>query len=191
MSTKGRNMDVNSIRTRRPFWLWAALVVALFLAGAGSAALFVYAGVYNIAADVPHTKPVFWIIDHLRDRSIAVRAQGLTPLADIADAGHVAAGATLYANLCTGCHLAPGMRRTDLSRGLYPKPPQLAYGNELSPNQEFWIVKHGIKLTGMPAWGRTHSDAEVWDIVAFLRKMPTLDPEQYRAMTKTATKAQD
>jgi mono/diheme cytochrome c family protein len=163
-----------------------ALVVLLALMIPAGAALFVYGGVYDIGADAPHTKPVFWMISQLRDRSIAVRARGIAPPADLAAPSRIATGAGLYANLCTGCHLAPSMKKTELSRGLYPKPPQLAYGTDLTPAQEFWILKHGIKLTAMPSWGRTHSDEELWDIVAFLKKMPDLNAAQYQAAVNAA-----
>lgn len=164
----------------------AAIIVGLALMIPAAGALFVYSGVYDIGADVPHTKPVFWLIDQFRDRAVAAHAQGVKAPADLASPNRITVGAGLYAGLCTGCHLAPGLSKTDLSRGLYPKPPQLAYGTDLSPAQEFWIVKHGLKLTGMPAWGRTHSDDEIWDLVAFLRKMPDFDAERYQAAVKGA-----
>jgi len=168
---------------------WIGLAALLMLGVPAGLALFVYSGVYDIGADAPHTKPVFWTISQLRDRSIAVRAQAISPPADLANPARIAAGAGLYANLCTGCHLAPHMKKTDLSRGLYPKPPQLAYGNDLTPAQQFWILKHGVKLTAMPSWGRTHSDDELWDIVAFLKKMPDLDAAQYQAAVNGAPPA--
>lgn len=174
---------MTGLRRRLP---WIALVAVLALGIPAGAALFVYGGVYDIGADAPHTKPVFWAISQLRDRSIAVRARGIAPPADLTSPSRIASGAGLYANLCTGCHLAPSMKKTDLSRGLYPKPPQLAYGNDLTPAQQFWILKHGIKLTAMPSWGRTHSDEELWDIVAFLKKMPDLDAAQYQAAVSGA-----
>ncbi len=167
----------------------AASVVFAIAAIPGAMALFLYSGVYDIGADVPHTKPVFWFISQFRDRSVAVRAAQITPPADLAAPSRIATGAHLYDSLCTSCHLAPGMKKTDLSRGLYPKAPQLAFGTDLTPAQEFWTIKHGIKLTAMPAWGRTHSDAEVWDLVAFIRKMPDLDEGQYQAMVKGAPAA--
>jgi mono/diheme cytochrome c family protein len=160
-----------------------ALAIAVTAAAvvAGAMAAFIAFGVYDIGADAPHTKPVFQLISALRDRSIMVRAKAITPPADLASPDRVALGAHLYGGLCVSCHLGPELPRTDLSRGLYPKAPPLAYGNTLTPAQTFWIVKHGIKLTAMPAWGKTHSDAEIWDLVAFLRKMPDMDPAQYQA----------
>jgi hypothetical protein len=49
-----------------------------------------------------------------------------------------------------------------------------------------WIIKHGVKTTGMPAWGITHDDELLWDVVAFLRKLPELTAEQYQALVKSA-----
>jgi mono/diheme cytochrome c family protein len=115
-----------------------------------------------------------------------VRSESIVPPADLAAPQRVAAGGHLYDALCSACHLATGMKNTDLNRGIYPKAPQLAYGTNRSPSEEFWIIKHGIKLTAMPAWGRTHDDAELWNVVAFLGKMPLLDPAQYRAAVKDA-----
>ena len=56
----------------------------------------------------------------------------------------------------------------------------------LTPAEEFWVVKHGLKMTGMPAWGVTHDDELLWDVVAFLRKLPELTPDQYQALVKSA-----
>ncbi len=79
------------------------------------------------------------------------------------------------------------MKRTEISRGLYPRAPELRRGTNLTPAEEFWVVKHGIKLTGMPAWGVTHNN--VWDVVAFMRKLPDLSPEQYQSIVKSAPKS--
>ncbi len=73
-----------------------------------------------------------------------------------------------------------------MSQGLYPQAPELAKAQDLSPTQQFWIIKHGVKLSAMPAWGRTHSDALIWDMVAFIRKLPGMTPEQYRAVIRSA-----
>ena len=167
----------------------AAVVALAILAVPAAGAAFLYSGVYDIGADAPHTKPVFWLLDTFRDRSVAAHATGLAPPGDLADPARIAKGGHLYDQLCTGCHLAPGMAKTDLSRGLYPKAPQLAYGTDLSPAQQFWIIKHGVKLSAMPSWGRTHKDAEIWDLVAFLKKLPDLDPDSYRAATGGAAPA--
>ena len=66
--------------------------------------------------------------------------------------------------------------------GLYPRPPDLTEHLSASPAEEFWVIKHGIKMSAMPAWGKTHDDRSIWGIVAFLQKLPGLTPEQYRTL---------
>ncbi len=146
---------------------------------------FITLGAYNFAADAPHTKLVFDIIDYARDRSVEVRARGLqVPKLD--DPKMIAEGAGHYAEMCTGCHLAPGMTENEMRPGMNPKPPVLAAFPPDDPAEQFWIVKHGLKMSGMPAWGATHTDEQIWAIVAFLQKLPSLTPEQYKAMTASS-----
>ena len=177
--------DSASARVARP-WLIALCVVGAFLVAIGSVALGIYWGVYNVAADVPHTQPVFRLLEAVRDRSIAVRAAEVVVLSDLTDPGRIAAGAGQYAEMCSSCHLAPGMERTEISRGLYPRAPELRRGSRSTPAEDFWVAKHGIKATGMPAWGVTHSDELLWDVVAFLRKLPELTPGEYEALVRAA-----
>ncbi len=172
--------DLNRHLPSVTFVAIVALVVAAFLG------IFVYVGVYDIGADAPHSKPVTWALAQLRSRSIAVRAQGVAPPGDLNDPKRFAAGAGLYAEMCSSCHLAPGMEKSEISQGLYPQAPELSQGVPLSPGEEFWVIKHGVKLTAMPAWGRTHSDDLIWDMVAFVRKLPSLSAEQYEAAVKSA-----
>lgn len=152
----------------------------------GAAWLLIYAGAYNIAADAPHTGPVYWLLKSVRERSIAVRARGIALPSDLGDQKRIAAGADLYNEMCTSCHLGTGLGRTEISQGLYPRAPELARGVPISPAEEFWVIKHGIKMTAMPAWGPTHNDALIWDMVAFLQKLPKLTPAQYQALVKSA-----
>lgn len=150
-----------------------------------------YGGAYNIAADVPHTSAVHWLLTTVRERSITVRARGISVPRDLGDPKRIAAGAAMYAEMCSGCHLAPGMEKTEISQGLYPRAPDLSRGSKLTPAEEFWVIKHGIKMTGMAAWGQTHDDTLLWDIVAFLRKLPSLSPAQYQAMVKSAPESHE
>jgi mono/diheme cytochrome c family protein len=164
--------------------LGAALPVAATLAVlAAGAGLFVVSGIYDIGADDHHTALVAALIGELRDRSIAVRAQPLA-VPDLTDAAQIAAGAKLYAVHCVGCHLAPGANHSDLKRGLYPQPPNLAQQAPLAARRAFWVVKHGIKMSAMPAWGRTLDDAAVWELVAFVRQLPSMTEENYQRVTR-------
>jgi len=170
---------------------WTALVGGALFAAVGAAAFGIYGGLYNVAADIPHAQPVFWLMTTVRERSIAVRAASIVIPGDLADPKRVASGAGQYAEMCSSCHLAPGMKRTEINRGLYPRAPELRRGSGLSPAEEFWVVKHGLKMSGMPAWGVTHNDELLWDVVAFLRKLPELTPDQYQTLVKSAPKTHD
>jgi mono/diheme cytochrome c family protein len=154
---------------------------------------FIYSGAFDAGADQPHSGLVFFLAQTARERSIAVRSKDIK-VPNLADPKAIAAGAGEYAEMCTGCHLAPGMEDNEMRPGLYPHPPNLAdypRADERDPltvhssaARQFWIIKHGIKMSPMPAWGKTHDDATIWTIVAFLQRLPTLTPEQYGEMTK-------
>jgi len=169
---------------------WALVAVALLVL-IGAAAVGNYAGLYNIAADVPHTQPVYWLLETARDRSVEARARDIVVPNDLKDPNRISRGAGQYADMCSGCHLAPGMKRTEISQGLYPRAPELRRKTTLTPAEQFWVVKHGIKMTGMPAWGVTHDDDLLWDVVAFVRKLPELTPEQYETLVKNAPKHEE
>ena len=168
-----------------------ALVAGVLLVLLAAAAIGVYAGLYNIAADVPHTQPVYWLLETVRDRSIAARSRNIIVPDSLDDANRISRGAGQYAEMCSVCHLAPGMKRTEISRGLYPRAPELRRKTDLTPAKQFWIIKHGVKMTGMPAWGVTHDDEMLWDVVALLRKLPELTPEQYETLVKNAPKHEE
>ena len=169
---------------------WTLVAVALLVL-IGAAAVGIYAGLYNIAADVPHTQPVYWLLETMRDRSVEARARDIVVPNDLKDPNRISRGAGQYADMCSGCHLAPGMKRTEISQGLYPRAPELRRKTTLTPEEQFWVVKHGIKMTGMPAWGVTHDDDLLWDVVAFVRKLPELTPEQYETLVKNAPKHEE
>jgi mono/diheme cytochrome c family protein len=150
---------------------------------AAGGAVFVASGVYNIGADDHHTKVVLAIIEKLRDHSIAVRSNTIEAH-DVEDPQRIAAGGQRYAALCVGCHLAPGVTKSDIRQGLYPHPPNLAQEEPQQAQRAFWVIKHGNKMSAMPAWGKTLDDEAIWNIVAFVRKMPELTPESYQQLSQ-------
>src|SRR3546814_19617577 len=93
--------------------------------------------------------------------------------------------------MCSGLQLAHGMEKTEMSQGLYPQAPILFKGSNRSASEQFWIIKHGIKMTVMPAWGKTHDDRLICDMVAFVRQLPGLSPAPYQAMRQDQTMAHD
>jgi mono/diheme cytochrome c family protein len=188
MGAKGMS-DLAASRTAT-HWLIVTLAAGALLI-AVVAAVLVHMGSFDVAADKPHSQPVFWLMNTVRERSVAIRAADITVPGDLADAKRVASGAAQYDEMCSLCHLAPGMKRTEISRGLYPRAPELRRKSDLTPAEQFWVVKHGLKMTGMPAWGVTHDDELLWDVVAFLRKLPDLTADQYQTLVKSAPKSHD
>ena len=162
-----------------------ALVVAIALATlAAGVGAYVWSGLYDIGADAPHWKPTHALLETLRDRSIQMHARNLA-MPDLDDTQRILKGAGQYAAMCTGCHLAPGMRDSEIRPGLYPRPPNLSQ-RRIDPRVAFWVIKHGIKMSAMPAWGGSHDDATIWSMVAFLRKLPDMTPAQYKAIVAKA-----
>ena len=165
-----------------------ALVVLATLAVLGLLALvFPYTGLYNVAATAGHTDFARWYLDTTSERSIRVRADDLRTDAapvDLADSARVARGAAAYAGMCQVCHGAPGHDRGVIGQGMTPTPPRLSEeAAEWDPGEVHWILAHGIKMAGMPAFGPTHSDEELWEIVAFVEQLSGMTPEEYEAFT--------
>lgn len=179
-SRKGRFLDLHRHLPSTAF------VLALLVIVSGFAGAFIYTGFYNIGADAPHSSFVYGALRQLRENAIAHHARGIPVPADLNDPKRIAAGAGLYNEMCTGCHLGPGLEKSEMSQGLYPPAPELAKTTDRSQQQQFWIIKHGVKLSAMPAWGKTHDDQLIWDMVAFLRTLPKLSPEQYKAAVASA-----
>jgi mono/diheme cytochrome c family protein len=159
--------------------------------GVAAALIYAYSGSFDVAADAPDGPLTGWVAQTVRERSIAAHANDIAvPRLD--DADMIARGADEYAEMCAGCHLGPGISDNEFRQGLNPAPPDLAKASgKADVGRQFWIVKHGLKMTGMPAWGRSHDDATLWSIVAFLQKLPTLTPQQYAEMTAESESAHE
>ncbi|SFK92640.1 c-type cytochrome [Lysobacter sp. cf310] len=166
-----------ALTTRKTALALAIAATATAVAAGG----LVWAGVYDVGADAPHTRPVYALLETVRKRSIAVRADELQAPPDLSSPVRLRQGAGNYEAMCSGCHLAPGMRSTELSRGLYPAPPDLSK-TPVDPRHAFWTIKHGIKASGMPAWGASMGDDYIWNMAALLQALPGMDADQYRAL---------
>ncbi len=153
---------------------------------------FIYSGIYQIGADDPHYRITYWALETLRERAIDTRLDDIK-VPPLDNSEMLLSGGADYNDMCAGCHLKPGKHQSDLTMGLYPQPPNLAMEDHEpvhekgDPQHEaarhFWIIKHGIKASGMPAWGQTHDDQRIWAMVAFIQRLPTLTPEQYQILT--------
>lgn len=158
------------------------MIVGAGLAVALAVVVLAYSGAYNVAADEPHWDLTGRALATVRDRSIAARADAIV-VPNLADPELISVGAEHYGAMCAGCHLAPGLADNELRQGMYPRPPDLAMSMGRDPRETFWIIKHGVKMSGMPAWGVTHDDDSIWGLVAFVHQLPTLSPAEYAAST--------
>jgi mono/diheme cytochrome c family protein len=169
------------------------LTLLLIVFGIGGGATVMYSGIVNVAADEPHSDIVYWLLEQTRENSIKVAAQNIE-VPDLSDPELLLTGGTDYEFMCSSCHLKPGQNESDMSVGLYPAPPNLTTTNKTHEGHEhgdevqairknFWVIKHGVKASGMPAWGKTHDDKRIWAMVAFLKQLPILTPEQYQILT--------
>jgi len=155
------------------------LLIVLGLIGYG----FAYSGNYNVSATVPHSKFVVDLIVLTKERSIKHYSKDIV-VPDLSDEERIKSGFVHYKDMCAGCHGSPGVEGAE---GFNPSPPDLAEkAEEWGPAELFWIIKSGIKMSGMPSFGHDHSDDEIWDIVAFLKKLPGISPEEYRTKLKAA-----
>jgi mono/diheme cytochrome c family protein len=152
----------------------------------GGAAL-VLSGIYNVGADVPHWRVTFLILEAVRDRSISVHSKDIK-VPPLNEESLVQKGFPHFHEMCRLCHGAPGYPREEFADGLYPNPPILSSHEVQRDNEDrelYWIVKNGLKMTGMPSFGKSHSEEQLWGIVAFVRRLPSLDPQTYKQMVET------
>jgi mono/diheme cytochrome c family protein len=141
-----------------------------------------YSGIPDVAATKPEGKMMKWFLSTTKDYSIGARAKNITA-PPLEDSALVAMGFDHYNDMCVTCHGAPGKSVDEFARGLNPHAPNLARSTrDMEPAEMFVVVKDGIKMTGMPGFASTHSDSEVWAIVAFLKHLQTLTPETYKAL---------
>lgn len=145
-----------------------------------------WGGLVSVAATEPHAAPVAWVFETAMERSVRRHASGISA-PPLAEAGRLRRGFRAYNAICVGCHGAPGVEPAALAEGLLPPPPELEHAaEEWSPEELFWITKHGVRMTGMPGFGSTHEDDALWDVVAFLRELPAPTPQQYAALRERA-----
>src|SRR5574343_121890 len=166
----------------KQFLLGAASVIGLgTVAGFG----YIQNGGLDFAADTTHSDGVTKLIAWAREQSITRQAKDIVPPENLASGERIRRGAGNYEAMCVGCHLSPGMENSEIRKGLYPVPPNLALADAVTNASEgdgrrFWIIKHGIKGSGMPAWAAGGMDDEaIWDLTAFIKVLPKLSANAY------------
>lgn len=158
----------------------AAAIISLAVVG------FAYSGFYDVSASSPHNGIVRWLLSTTSEASIERRARAVD-VPELDDETLVLAGVNDFNSMCIGCHGAPGIEPEAMGQGLNPPAPNLAEeAAEMTPAELFWVTKHGISMTGMPAWGVTHDDSSIWPIVALMIKLPGLDESGYQSLLASA-----
>lgn len=161
-----------------------AIAVALAL----GAFLFAWSGVYNVAASRGHYPITLWALEFGLRQSVTTHSLLVSRPKSLDDPNLVQLGAGQFQGGCAFCHGAPGEPNSPIVQQMLPEPPNLARAvPRWTPEQLFWIAKHGLKYTGMPAWVAQDRDDEVWAIVAFLLALPKMDAAEYRRMANGNT----
>lgn len=170
-----------------PIWKTvAATLAASLVVVAASAAGVIYSGAYNVAATSEHWPITRWALQKTVHQSIARQAAGIDP-PPLGGQEQLLAGAANFDAMCSACHAPPGGQQSVAARGMYPRPPGLTHAaEEKSASEIFWVIKHGIKASGMPAWGASHSDEDLWAMTAFVTQLPGMSAADYRQMLQTA-----
>jgi mono/diheme cytochrome c family protein len=167
-----------------------SLLTGLVAGGAGLLVLLaafglavVYTGRLNVAATEEHTSFVRWAFDTTFQNSVQRRAGGVVAPEAVTQA-MIESGADHYKAMCEHCHAGPGSERADWASGMRPRPPHPAEAAAHWELEEvFWLVRHGVRMTGMPAFGPTHDDRTLWGIAAFVKELPAMTPEQYATLS--------
>lgn len=153
--------------------------IAAVLLGVGGAAAFVYSGTYNVAATARHWNVTVRVLETARIRSIKAHSAGITVPPDYDDPAKIASAAAHFSAHCAFCHGSPGVSPGDAAGGMYPRPPDLTnVSRRYTPAELFWIIKHGIKMSGMPSMA-DDGDNLLWATVGFLEKLPRMTPDDY------------
>ena len=166
-------------------------VLTTLIVGAGIGLGMVYGGKVDVAADSPHSDLIFHLLETAREKSIDRGVKDISVPVNLADKERIRRGAGNYDAMCASCHLAPGAENSEIRMGLYPTPPDLSAildaPSTAESARQFWVIKHGIKASGMPAWSKGGiEDAAIWDMVAFLQAMPGLTPADYGELVEAS-----
>jgi cytochrome c553 len=160
---------------------WFAIFSALALIGG---LLFAWSGLYSVAATSGHWVGFEIFLEFGMRSSVRTHSLGIETPANLDDPALIERGAGHFHGACTPCHGGPDRRPSPVVVITTPSPPDLTHGIPTwEPQELFWIVKHGLKYTGMPGWPATQRDDEVWSVVAFLRQLPTMDVAEYNAIS--------
>jgi mono/diheme cytochrome c family protein len=162
-------------------------IVVCIIIGVAGAIGFIYSGIYDVSATEPDNAIVHWAVHTTSDRSVDARLGGISVPGGLDAPQAVAVGGHLFAANCVVCHGGPGLKPTNIAQGLNPQPPDLFRATRKPWMEEmFRFIKYGVKMTAMPAFGKTLSDEQIWQLAAFLRTAPGMSAADFAARTGVA-----
>ena len=189
------------INTRRRLVITTvvATLAAVGVVGGIVGLTVLYGGFYNIGATKSHFPQVHHVLErgllqsvrfHARDvevpKEITLEADTPpgAPSAAYRAKPQVVRGAGLYRDNCVVCHGAPGVAQGDIGKSMQPVPGPLSdAARRWRPNELYWITRHGIKMSGMPAWQYHLAEEDIWAVVGFLVALPSMTPQDYADIT--------
>lgn len=164
-----------------------ATLATIGTAGATLGTLVLYGGYYNVAATRSHFQWVHTLLEMGLEYSVRHHARDISVPGAVVDSTAMLRGGGLYRDNCVVCHGAPGVAQGDIGKSMQPIPGPLSdAARRWNPNELYWITRHGIKMSGMPAWEYHLADEDIWAVVAFLTVLPKLSPSSYSAMAEEA-----
>ena len=175
---------------KRPVLLVAAATTALLgLAAALVGGAVVFGGLYDVGATTQHFQPVYSMAETAMRQSVKLRARDIEE-PPLADEQMQLRGAACFRDKCVQCHGAPGVAQHDIGQGMQPIPgPLVDARRHWKPRELYWVTRHGIRLSGMPAWQFHLSDEEIWSLVAFMQRLPDLNAPQFADLMRRAPPA--
>ncbi|WP_042445592.1 c-type cytochrome [Azospirillum sp. B510] len=157
---------------------------ALVVMGCGGALAFIYSGIYDVTATTPHDPLVGWAMHETYERSTDRAVAGLQAPENLETPEAVQAGARFYKDNCVVCHGAPGIAASPAAQGLNPEAPLLLKATRKNnPAKMFWVIKTGVRMTGMPAFGKSTPDETLWQVAAFLHKSRGISNADFAALS--------
>ena len=166
--------------------------LAVFLVAGGLGGfLFAWSGLYSVAASRGHWPGFTLALEFGLRSSVRTHVLGMA-VPDLSAPALAELGAAHFQGGCAPCHGAPGRTANPIVRAMLPVPPDLVVSvSSWRPQELFWIVRHGLKYTGMPAWPAPERDDEVWAVVAFLQRLPTMSAAQYEELAWLTQREED
>lgn len=167
----------------------AATTAVLGLVAALVGGAVVVGGLYDVAATQQHWQVTYDVLNITMKQSVKLRARDIAepPLADEAMAVR---GAACFRDKCVQCHGGPGVAPQEPGKSMQPLPGPLVDAHRHWRARElYWLTKHGIRMSGMPAWEFRLRDEELWELVAFMQRLPDLNATQYAEWMRRAPPA--